>query len=44
VEIGRLLGVDYSTVSQGRKRLMERIQRDPKTKALISRLEKELSR
>lgn len=43
VEIGTLLGVDYSTVSQGRKRLREKVQKDRKLKELISRIEQRLS-
>jgi len=42
-EIGGLLGVDYSTVSQGRKRLREKMERDRKMKALVNRVEKKLS-
>jgi len=44
VEIGRLLNVDYTTVSQGRKRLREKIKKEPGTKALLERLERDLSR
>lgn len=43
VEIGKLLGVDYSTVSQGRKRLREKIQKDRKLKELVNRIEQRLS-
>ncbi|MBI5027193.1 MAG: hypothetical protein HZC12_10810, partial [Nitrospirae bacterium] len=39
VEIGKILGVDYSTVSQGRKRLREKIQKDKKLKQMINRVE-----
>ena len=42
-EIGGLLGVDYSTVSHGRKRLREKMERDRKMKDLVNRLEKILS-
>jgi len=44
VKIGRRLGVDYSTVSQGRKRLRERMEKDPETKTLVERLKRDLSR
>jgi len=43
VEIGKILGVDYSTVSQGRKRLREKLQKDKKLKELLNRVEKKLS-
>ena len=43
VEIGTLLGVDYSTVSQGRKRLREKLQKDMKLKELVTRIEQRLS-
>jgi len=43
VEIGEILGVDYSTVSQGRKRLREKIKGDRKLKLLIDRIEYTLS-
>lgn len=43
VEIGRLLGVDYSTVSQGRKRLRDRVRKDIKLKEVIGNLESKLS-
>ncbi len=43
VEIGRIMGVDYSTVSQGRKRLREKLQKDKKLKHMVSRIERELS-
>lgn len=42
-EIGALLGVDYSAVSQERKRLRERIARDHKLKEMMRRLEELLS-
>ncbi len=44
VEIGRIMGVDYSTVSQGRKRLREKLQKDKKLRQMVSRIERELSR
>ena len=43
VEIGRMMGVDYSTVSQGRKRLREKLQKDKKLMQLLSRIETRLS-
>lgn len=43
VEIGRIFGVDYSTVSQGRKRLREKMQRDRKLRDLIERIERRMS-
>ena len=43
VEIGRIMGVDYSTVSQGRKRLREKVQKDRKLKEIVSRIENMLS-
>ncbi|MEK6528693.1 MAG: transposase [Nitrospirota bacterium] len=43
VEIGRILGVDYSTVSQGRKRLTEKIQKDRKLRQILNRIEEKLS-
>ena len=43
VEIGEILGVDYSTVSQGRKRLREKIKQNRKLKLLIDRIEHTLS-
>jgi REP-associated tyrosine transposase len=38
-EVGMLLGIDYSAVSQERKRLRERVARDPKLKEMMQRLE-----
>lgn len=38
-EIGELLGVDYSTVSLGRKRLREKLQKDRELRLLLSRIE-----
>ena len=42
-EIGRLLDVDYSTVSQGRKRLRDRLIKDSKLKQIVSQIEVKLS-
>lgn len=42
-EIGLLLGVDYSTVSQGRKRLRERLARDETLRGQMQRVERVLS-
>jgi hypothetical protein len=41
--IGSLFGIDYSAVSQERKRLRERLFRDPKLEELMKRVEVELS-
>lgn len=43
-QIGNFFGVDYSTVSQGRKRLRERTDKDKNTKALVDKIEQKLSR
>lgn len=43
-EIGRLLGVDYSTVSQERKRFRERLANDKELLALHAKTEDALSR
>jgi chromosomal replication initiation ATPase DnaA len=43
VEIGEILGMDYSTVSQGRRRLREKIKEDRKLKVLMNRIERYLS-
>ncbi len=43
-EVGELFGVDYSTVSQNRKRLRERVKKDKKTETLLDRIELKLSR
>ncbi len=43
VEIGRIMGVDYSTVSQGRKRLREKLQKDKKLKQIVRKIESKLS-
>jgi putative transposase len=39
-EIGDIMGVDYSTVSQGRKRLRDRAEKDQKIRLLIKRIKK----
>ncbi len=38
-----LLGVDYSTVSQGRKRLTEKMKKDRKLRKLVNTIEQQLS-
>ena len=43
VEIGAILGVDYSTVSQGRKRLREKLRKDRELRHLLSKIEDRLS-
>lgn len=43
-EIGKLMGIDYSTVSQGRKRFRERLEQDKELKVLHTKVEDELSR
>lgn len=43
-EIGNLMGIDYSTVSQGRKRLLPKITRDKKLKEMMKMIESQLSR
>ncbi len=43
-EVGELFGVDYSTVSQNRKRLRERVKKDKKTEELLKKIELKLSR
>jgi REP element-mobilizing transposase RayT len=42
-EIGEMMGVDYSTVSQGRKRLRENLKRDKHLSQIIKRVEADLS-
>ncbi|MDT8335506.1 MAG: transposase [Desulfurivibrionaceae bacterium] len=42
-QIGELFGVDYSTVSQGRKRLRERTARNKNTRDLVEKIEHKLS-
>jgi len=44
IEIGRMFGIDYSTVSQGRKRLRQKIQKERKLGELVERIEKRVSR
>ncbi len=44
IEIGRIFNVDYSTVSQGRKRLVEKMERDGNLRSLVERIEEELSK
>jgi REP element-mobilizing transposase RayT len=43
-EIGDLLGVDYSTVSQGRKRLRDKTRSDQNIRLVLERLESKLSK
>ena len=43
-EIGERFGVDYSTVSQGRKRLRERVKKDSQLESLIRRVTKKVSK
>lgn len=38
IEIGRMMEVDYSTVSQGRKRLRKKLQEDKKLKRMVGRI------
>ena len=42
-EIGRMMGIDYSTVSQGRKRLREKRARNKEISSLIRIIEEKLS-
>ncbi|MCK9420710.1 MAG: transposase [Nitrospirae bacterium] len=42
-EIGLIFGIDYGTVSQERKRLREKIQKDRKIRSLMNRIERKLS-
>ena len=42
-EIGRLLNVDYSTVSQGRKTLRDRLKKDKKATEIVPSIEGKLS-
>ncbi len=44
IEIGKIFGVDYSTVSQGRKRLRERFETDKNLRVLAKRIEEKLSK
>jgi len=41
-EIGEMLGVDYSTVSVGRRRLGDRMERDGKLRRRVGKLQEEL--
>ncbi len=43
-EIGDLLGLDYSTVSQGRKRLLNKVAKDKQLKLSVEVIEGELSK
>jgi REP element-mobilizing transposase RayT len=43
-EIGKLMGIDYSTVSQGRKRLRPRIAKEKKLQDILTAVESRLSR
>jgi hypothetical protein len=43
VEIGKIMNVDYSTVSQGRKRLREKIQKDTGLRMMLKKIEESLS-
>jgi dephospho-CoA kinase len=42
-QIGRIFGLDYGSVSQERKRLREKLPKDRKLQALMSRIENSLS-
>ena len=42
-EIGEMMGVDYSTVSQWRKRLREKLKTDKNLSKLMERVERRLS-
>ena len=42
-EIGEMMGVDYSTISQGRKRLREKLKGDKHLSQIIKRVEADLS-
>lgn len=43
-DIGSMLGLDYSTVSQGRKRLRDKAAKDKRLQVTIERIEAKLSR
>ena len=43
-EIGHMMGLGYSTVSQGRKGLRESLKRDRKLQGLTGRIEEKLSK
>jgi putative transposase len=44
MEIGQIMGLDYSTISQGRKRLRERLKKDEELQGLMGRIEEKLSK
>ncbi|NOX97953.1 MAG: hypothetical protein GXO98_07855, partial [Nitrospirae bacterium] len=44
IEIGKLMGVDYSTVSQGRKKLKQKVAEERNLSLLMQRIEQRLSR
>lgn len=44
IEIGKIMRVGYTSVSQERRRLRERLQKDRKIRTLLSRIEMKLSR
>jgi len=44
MEIGQMMGLGYSTVSQGRKRLRERLKKDKELQGLMGRIEERLSK
>lgn len=44
IEIGKIFKVDYSTVSQGRKRLREKLGKDNNLKRLVRQIEERLSK
>lgn len=43
IEIGEIFGVDYSTVSQTRKRLTLKIEKDQGLRKIVNRIEKKMS-
>jgi hypothetical protein len=43
IEIGKIFGVDYSTISQTRKRLALRMEKDQVLRKEVNRIEKQLS-
>jgi len=42
-EIGEMMGLDYSAISQSRKRLKEKLAKDKNLSLLMERIEKRLS-
>ncbi len=42
-EVGGMMSIDYSTVSQGRKRLSEKLKKDKKLSAIMKKIESDLS-